>query len=482
VSAYDLLIRGGTLVDDRGARTGDLAVSGERIMAVTAPGVLGEGDAKRVISAADHLVLPGGIDAHVHFDFALGALISQPYAQGSRAALHGGTTTIVDFAFRAPDGGSLLDTVRDKRADAECEICCDFGLHLIVTGSVEDRELSEVASVVGEGVPTIKVFMNFPDFYPGDGATAELFAELGRCGGTAVVHAENADVIASRTRRLIDAGHRDWRYTDDSRPDWVEAEAVARASALAASAGCPLFVLHVTSAAAAAEVALAQARGLPVFAETCHNYTVFSKDDVVGRPDGANWGNYPPLRPPSNRDALWNALENGTLCHVSSDDYTCPLAIRNINGLDLPTVPSGHNGLETRLSVLYTESVARRGWALPRFAEIASSGIARRLGLWPRKGSLLPGADADIVLFDPDRTGVFTVGDLHTVEYSIWDGYHYAGSPSATIRRGEIVVQDGQWTGVETRGRFLPRPRHPPSRLNGPREAVAPIGFGSAVL
>jgi len=402
---YDLLVAGGTLVDDRCVLAGDVALRDGRICAIGAPGELSAARAEQILDATGRLVLPCGIDAHVHFDFALGHLRSQPYDQGSRAALYGGTTTIVDFAFRPPEGGSLLETVAAKRADAERDIRCDFALHLIVTGAVGDDDLAEVEGVVAAGVPTVKVFMNFPDFYPGDGATAELFAVLGRAGGTAVLHAENADVIAARTRRLIDAGKRDWRHTEDSRPDWVEAEAVARAIRLAEAGDCPLFVLHVTCAAAAREIAAAQARGLPVFAETCHNYVVFSKDDVVGRPDGANWGNYPPLRPPANRDALWQALDAGVLCHVSSDDYSCPLAVRNAGGLDLPAVPSGHNGLETRIAVLFTEAVSRRGMALERFAALAGGEAARALGLWPRKGSLLPGADGDLVVIDPHRRG-----------------------------------------------------------------------------
>jgi dihydropyrimidinase len=470
MSAYDLLIRDGLLVDDRGVRPGDIGIRGGKIAAIAAPGVLD--DADRTLSAEGQLVLPGGIDAHVHFDFRLGNLISQAYAEGSRAALHGGTTTIVDFAFRSPEGGSLLEAVNDKRRGADGEICCDYALHLIVTGAIGDDELSEVEAVVKDGVTTVKLFMNFPEFYPGDGAAAELFAELGRTGGTAVVHAENADVITSRTRRLIAAGLSDWRYTEDSRPDWVESEAVSRAIDFAASGGCPLFVLHVTCDAAAREIAAAQARGLPVFAECCHNYVVFSKEDVVERPDGANWGNYPPLRPPENRDALWDALADGTLCHVSSDDYTCPLSIRNINGLDLPTVPSGHNGLETRLSVIYTEAVVRRGWSLPRFAELAGCGVARRLGLWPAKGSLLPGSDADVVLFDPTRSGTFATEDLHTVDYSIWDGYRYEGSATTTILRGTVMVHDQEWIGPNGTGRFLPRPPGLPGVLQGSPEAV----------
>jgi len=470
--SYDLLVRDGFLVDDRGARHGDIAVRGESIAALAAPGSLSPGDARRTISAAGQLVLPGAIDAHVHFDFELGPLISQSYAQGSRAALHGGTTTVIDFAFRGPERGSLVQAVRDKRGGADGEICCDYALHLIVAGAVTDDELSELQSVVADGVTTVKLFMNFPDFYPGDGAAAELFAELGRAGATAVVHAENADVISARTRRLIAAGRTDWRNTEDSRPDWVEAEAVSRAIDLAASSGCRLFVLHVTSAAAAREIAAAQARGVSVFAETCHNYIVFSKQDVVERPDGANWGNYPPLRPAPNRDALWDALQDGTLCHVSSDDYTCSLAIRNINGLELPTVPSGHNGLETRLSVLYTEAVLRRGWPLERFADLAGGGIARRLGLWPRKGSLMPGADADLVLFDPRRAGAFRTENLHTVEYSIWNDYRHGGEATTTILRGTVMVQDGEWVGPAGTGRFLARAPGEPGELSGPPEAI----------
>jgi dihydropyrimidinase len=458
VPAYDLLVHGGVLVDDTRAVAGDIAVLDGRIAAVAAPGTLSPADATEAISADGRIVVPGGIDAHVHFNFALPGIVSQSYAQGSRAALHGGTTTVVDFAFRPPEGGSLLEAVQRKRADAEREICCDFALHLIVTGRVDDPELAEVPAVVAAGVPTVKVFMNFPHFYPGDGATAELFAALGRAGGTAVVHAENADVIATRTRRLIEAGHDDWRFTEDSRPDWVEAEAVSRAIHLARAAGCPLFVLHVTSAAAAHEVAMARARGQRVYAETCHNYLVFSKQDVVERTDGANWGNYPPLRPAANRDALWEALGSEVLCHVSSDDYTCPLAMRNGAGLHLPAVPSGHNGLETRMAVLFTEAVSRRGLALEHFVRLSSSDIARQLGLWPRKGSLLPGADADLVVLDPSRRGRLHVEDLHTVEYSIWDGYDYEGAPVSTVRRGALMAHEGEFVGAGGGGRFLARP------------------------
>ena len=460
--AYDLLVRGGTLVDDRSARPGDIAVADGRIAAVTAPGELDPDDAGEVIQAAGKLVLPGGVDAHVHLDFAIGPWVSQQYDVGSRAALYGGTTTIMDFAVRYPGEGSLLAAVAAKRADAEAGICCDFGLHLIVMGDVGDAELADIPGVIDAGVPTVKVFMNFPEFYPGDGGTAELFEAVGREGGTAIVHAENADVITRRTQRLIDAGKKDWRFNDDSRPDWVEAEAVERAIRLAEAGDCPLFVFHVTSAAAASAIRAAQGRGLRVFSETCHNYVVFSKEDVVERPNGADWGNMPPLRPPWNRDEIWRALDERVIEHVSTDDYTGPLSNRNGAGLDLPAPPAGHNGMETRLAVLYTEAVVKRGWSLERFVEIAGTGIARKLGLWPRKGSLMPGADADLVVFDPERRGTYRLDELHTVDYSIWDGYEYEGLPETTILRGVPMVRGGDFVGPEGAGQFVHRPRRTP--------------------
>ena len=389
--AYDLLVLGGTLVDDRSARPGDIAVADGRIAAVTAPGELDPDDAGEVIQAAGKLVLPGGVDAHVHLDFAIGPWVSQQYDAAAAPPSTAGPPRSWTSPFAIRARARCSRRLAAKRADAEAGICCDFGLHLIVMGDVGDAELAEIAGVIDAGVPTVKVFMNFPEFYPGDGGTAELFEAVGREGGTAIVHAENADVITRRTQRLIDAGKKDWRFNDDSRPDWVEAEAVERAIRLAEAGDCPLFVFHVTSAAAASAIRGAQGRGLPVFSETCHNYVVFSKEDVVERPNGADWGNMPPLRPPWNRDEIWRALDERVIEHVSTDDYTGPLSNRNGAGLDLPAPPAGHNGMETRLAVLYTEAVVKRGWPLERFVEIAGTGIARKLGLWPRKGSLLPG-------------------------------------------------------------------------------------------
>jgi len=454
---FDLVVRGGIAVDDEGERPADLGIRDGRIAALAAPGELGSASADRTIEAGGRYLLPGGIDAHVHFNFGLPPILSQPYEQGSRAALYGGTTTVVDFAFRAPDGGSPAAAVAAKRAEAEGHMACDYALHLIVAGDLGADDLAEMPGIVASGVPSVKVFMNFPALYPGDGGTAALFRTLADCGGMGVVHAENGDVLGRLADELTAAGHGDYRFADDSRPAWVEAEAVSRALTLARPFGTPVYVLHVTSRDAAAVVAAARAAGEPVSAETCHNYLVFSKADVTDRPDGANWGNFPPLRPAAHRAALWEALAAGTIDHVSTDDYTNDLANRNAVGLDLPTPPAGHNGIETRLAVLYTEAVVKRGYSMSAFVDLAGTRVARILGLWPRKGSLSVGADADLVIFDPQDEGVFRLADLHTVDYSIWDGYAYAGRPHTTILRGEVMVEAGVFTGREGGGAFVPR-------------------------
>ena len=451
----DLLLRGGTLVDDSQALRADLVVDDGRIAAIAEPGAVTE--AVRVVDVDGALVVPGGVDAHVHFDFKLPPLASQGYEQGSIAALYGGTTTIIDFAERMPGGGGLVDAVAAKRAAADGSMHCDYALHLIVAGKVGAAELAEVAAVFESGVTSFKLFMNSHAMWPGDGAVAELLEVVGAHGGCAVLHCENADVIERRTAALAAAGKTSYRFTEDSRPAWVEGEATARSIRIAHAAGCPIFIFHVTCEDAAREIADAQARGWDVFAETCHNYIVFSKDDVVGRPDGANWGNYPPLRPPRHRDAIWAALRDGTIDHVSTDDYASTLENRNSIGLELPATPAGHNGVETRMAVLFTEAVAKRGMPVTDFVGLSSTRIAKHLGLWPRKGSLQVGADADLAVIDPGRSGTLRLADMHTVDYSIWDGYEYTGLPVMTIARGRVVVEGGRYVGEGPTGQFLPR-------------------------
>jgi dihydropyrimidinase len=452
-----LLVRGGRLVDERGDSAADLGVADGHIALVAEPGTVDPSDAERVIDAGGRYVMPGGIDAHVHFNFGLPPILSQPYEQGSRAALYGGTTTVLDFAFRGPGEGSPLEAIRAKRGEADGHVDCDYGLHLLLAGPISAQDLADLRTAVAQGVPSAKVFMNFPALYPGDGATSAMFRSLAEAGGVGIVHAENGEVITWLADELRSAGHDDYRHADESRPAWVEAEAVERAVALARPWGAPLYVLHVTSAAALDVIAAARRAGEPVFAETCHNYLVFSKRDVVERPNGADFGNFPPLRSPENRDALWAGLSAGTIDHVSTDDYANDLANRNAVGLRLPTPPAGHNGLETRLAVLYTEAVAKRGFSMAEFVDLATVRAARLFGMWPRKGSLRVGADADLVVFDGHAPGVFRLAELHTVDYSIWDGYAYAGRAATTVLRGEVMVEEGRFVGRPAGGQFIAR-------------------------
>lgn len=466
---FDLLVRNGIVVDEAWEGPAEIGVRDGRIAAIGQPGTFPAANAGRVVDAAGRFVIPGGIDAHVHFNFGLPPILSQSYEQGSRAALHGGTTTVFDFAYRGPGQGSPLEAYRAKRAEADGHVDCDYALHFLIAGDVSDADLAEVPDLVGAGVPSVKVFMNFPALYPGDGATYALFRALGRAGGMGVVHAENGDIVGHLAAELIEQGLGDYRHADDSRPAWVEAEAVGRAVTLARAAGVPLYVLHVTSADALAVIRDARSEGLPIHAETCHNYLVFSKRDVTERPNGANWGNFPPLRSPDHRDSLWAAMGSRVIDHVSTDDYANDLENRNAVGLALPTPPAGHNGLETRLAVVYTEAVARRGMSMRDFVDLTSTRIAKVMGIWPQKGSLRVGADADIVVFDSARQGTFRLAELHTVDYSIWDGYAYAGRPVTSILRGVVMVEDGQFVGPPRTGRFIKRA--PFSRLPSPTAA-----------
>ena len=453
---YDLIVRNGILVDEAWEGPADVAARDGRIIAIGLPGTI-DGSATRELDAGGRYVIPGGIDAHIHFNFGLPPILSQPYEQGSRAALHGGTTTVFDFAYRDAGAGSPLAAYATKRAEADGHVDCDYALHFLIAGEISEADLKEVPALVEAGVPSIKVFMNFPGLYPGDGGTFALFRALAASGGMGIVHAENGDIIGRLAAELVAAGKSSYRFADESRPAWVEAEAVARAIALAGAAGIPLYVLHVTSSDAIAEIGRARDAGLPVFAETCHNYLVFSKEDVTDRPDGANWGNYPPLRPPSHRDAIWEALKAGTIDHVSTDDYANDLANRNAVGLSLPTPPAGHNGLETRLTVVFTEAVAKRGMTMRSFVDLTSTRVAKLMGMWPQKGAVRVGSDADLVIFDAKAAGSFRLADLHTVDYSIWDGYAYAGRPVTTILRGVVMVEDGRFVGPSGGGRYITR-------------------------
>jgi len=456
-----LLIRGGTVVTAEGTLDADVLVDGEKIAAVLArtPGDLPVIAADEFIDAHDMYVLPGGIDAHTHMEMPFGGTFSaDTFETGSRAAAWGGTTTIIDFAVQAK-GTSLLATL-DKwheKADGNCAI--DYGFHMIVS-DVNDATLKETESCIGAGVTSFKMFMAYPGvFYATDGEILLAMQQAARTGATIMMHAENGIAIDQLVAQALAAGRTDPIYHGLTRPPELEGEATSRAITLARVADCPLYIVHLSASHALAAVAAARDAGQNVFAETCPQYLYLSLDDL-GRPgfEGAKFVCSPPLRTPDHSAALWRGLRTNDLAVVSTDH--CPFCFKEQKELgrgDFAKIPNGMPGVEHRMDLLHQGVVAGE-ITLARWVETCSTTPARMFGLYPRKGTIAPGSDADIVIYDPAAEQTLSAAAHHmNVDYSAYEGMAITGQVAATISRGRVVVANGEFTGAANHGVFLPR-------------------------
>jgi dihydropyrimidinase len=452
---FDLLITGGKIVSPDNTIVGDVAVKKGKVVAVTQPGVL-TSKAVRTIDATDKYVVPGGVDAHVHFRMGFPPIVTQDYDQGTIAAAYGGTTTVIDFAIREA-GASPLQSVKNKISETEGKLAIDYSCHCLLTGKLAPADIEELGDVIALGVPSIKVMMIYFDWPPGDGGLYAMLEEVAKHGGIGVVHAENQAMQQYFAEKLISEGKTSGRFIEASRPGIVEEEAVRRAIFLAKKAGAGLFVLHNTYRGSVEAIAEARAKGQAVYGETCHNYLCFTNDDLVNRENGLRWSNFPPLRHAEDQAKLWQALISGSLQVVSTDDFTFPAETRDTMGQELPDIECGHNGAETRVPVLFSEGVSKGRMSINRFVEIFSTNAAKIYGLYPQKGTIAPGSDADIVLIDPDLEKTIKLEDLHTVDYSIWDDFEVKGVPIMTISRGKIIVENGTYVGQVGDGRFVKR-------------------------
>ena len=456
---FDVLITGGTVVNAWGRVTADVGVVDGKIVALATPGRLSD-DARVTTDATGMYVFPGGIDAHVHFDIRLTeAMAAQSSTRGSRAAAYGGTTTFIDFSLQHGDE-SLVGSVEQKLAELKSrKPVTDYALHAMVTGRVPLRVLDEVPDVVSGGVTSFKMFTTFA----GNSASGDLFSDDGRiwgvmqsaaaAGGLVMVHCEDDCIISLQTERLYAAGQQHGHHIHRARPVLAEEAAIRRMILLAERTGCPLYVVHISSADGALAIADARARRVSVFGEVLHNYLVFTNADYA-RDDGLLYHNYPPLKEQTDQDALWRGLANGSLDTVASDDFTVPRAAK-LAGQVVDNVTGGHNGIETRLNVLYSEGVAAGRLSLERFVELTSAGPARLFGLHPRKGAVEIGSDADLVVFDPRPEWTVRLEDLHSdCDYSVWDGHTLQGRVHSTFLRGMPLVIDGEWVGDGVVGEF----------------------------
>jgi dihydropyrimidinase len=469
-----IVITGGTVLSATGTMPADVLVDGETVAALAvradSPERLRPGHgadqstawaqtADRVIDAAGKYVLPGGIDAHTHMEMPFGGTFSvDTFETGTKAAAHGGTTTIIDFAVQAK-GTSLLATLDKWHAKADGNCAVDYGFHMIVS-DVNDSSLKEMSSCLDAGVTSFKMFMAYPGvFYATDGEILRGMQQASRIGATIMMHAENGIAIDELVAQAIAAGRTAPVEHGLTRPPELEGEATSRAITLARVADCPLYIVHLSAAQALEAVAEARDAGQNVFAETCPQYLYLTLDDLA-RPDfeGAKFVASPPLRTADHVSALWRGLRTNDLAVVSTDH--CPFCFKDQKELgrsDFSKIPNGIPGVEHRMDLLH-QGVVSGEITLSRWVETCSTTPARMFGLYPRKGTIAAGADADIVVYDPAARQTLGVATHHmNVDYSAYEGMQITGKVDVTMSRGQIVVADGAFRGSAGHGRFLTR-------------------------
>jgi dihydropyrimidinase len=463
VVEYDLLISGGTLVSAHDMTVGNVAVKDGKIAAV---GQFG-GTARERLDASGKLVMPGGVDTHVHLDQpAPGGEMCDTFRTGSASAAAGGTTTVVTFAWQT-QGSSLAAVTADYHRRARQSIV-DYTFHLTVTDATKTVVEDELPRLIAEGSRSIKIFMTYDGVRLDDASILRVLAAARRNQALVCVHAEHHELISWMSEQLVAAGLTAPKYHAWGKPMVAEREAVCRIIALAEALDVPIQVFHVSGAQSAEEIARAQARGLKVWAETCSHYLTLTATDL-DRPgfEGAKFVFGPPARTEADQEALWGYIRRGVIDVVSSDHspsrYDDPKG-KKIAGESAPftKIPNGIPGLAARLPILFTEGVARGRIDAPTFVRLVSTNPARLFGLHPLKGAIAPGSDADILVWDPHRSVTLTNARMHHGgDYTPYEGYKTIGYPSDVFVRGTRVFDGEAVTGAPGHGRYIARSPYP---------------------
>ena len=453
------LITNGTIVTAEGSTAADVLIDGETIAAIGSGLAAGGMTADETIDAAGRYVIPGAIDVHTHMELPFGGTFAKDtFETGTRAAAFGGTTTIVDFAVQSR-GKSLRDGLDAWHAKAEGNAVADYGFHMIMS-DVNDESLKEMDQLVEEGVPDFKLFTAYPGvFYSDDGAIFRAMQQTGRNGGLIMMHAENGLAIDIVANDLVNDGKTDPLYHGIARYAIFEGEATNRVIRLAEAAQVPVYIVHLSAREALNAVRDARDRGSQAFAETCPQYLFLSIDDLGNGFEGAKFVCSPPLRPADHQDDLWTGLIKDDLQVVSTDH--CPFDFEGQKELgrgDFRKVPNGLPGVEDRVDLLHDGGVVGGRFTKERWVDVIATAPAKLFGMYPRKGAVAVGSDADLVVYDPNATRTISAKTHHMdVDYSCYEGREVRGRADIVLSRGSVIVRDGEFTGRKGHGRFVKR-------------------------
>jgi dihydropyrimidinase len=464
--SFDTIIRNGSVVTATDTYKADIAIANGKIAAIGND--LPVQNATKILDAVNKLVLPGGIDVHTHLDMPFGGTTSaDDFETGTRAAAFGGTTTLIDFAIQYK-GQQLRQAFDTWMSKASSKAVCDYAFHCIVT-DVSGGQLAEMNDLVHEGVTSFKLFMAYPGvFMLDDGSIFKALQQTSQNGAMICMHAENGSAIDVIVQQALAEGKKAPKYHALTRPTTAEAEATARAIALAEMAGAPIYIVHLSCNDALEKVREARDRGLPVYAETCPQYLYLSLEnmDAPGF-EGAKYVFTPPLREKWHQEKLWNGLKCDHLQVVSTDH--CPFCFKEQKELgrdDFTKIPNGGPGVEHRMSLIYSGGVASGRFSANRFVELVSTTPAKLFGLYPRKGTIAVGSDADLVIFDPHRKHTISAKTHHMrVDYSMFEGIQVTGMPDVVLSRGRVVVNGDKFLGRAGQGEFLRRATY--AQVNG---------------
>jgi dihydropyrimidinase len=449
----DIVVAGGLAVLPSGPEEADIGVAQGKIVALGAPGSLAALGAGRVVDAAGRVVIPGGIDPHVHCRWPIVVpgtaqhQMTEGPARVSEAALHGGTTTIIDFAL-VGDGDTVQQAIERRQQEWAQDCHCDYAFHTMVQGKLMPEILPQLAEAVAAGHPSIKIFTT--DITPSRKGRMVDF------GGIAAIHAEDNDLVMHMYEKLFREDRTGFENMAEVHTALSEDLSFNRVIRLAANIeGATLYMMHTSAATGVKAIAAARANGVPIYGETLHQYLMYTAEDYR-RPNGQIYHTYPSLKFREDQAALWAATDHGAIQTVATDEICCPLRIK-LQGRRIDDTTGGNAGVEPRLSLIYTETVEKRGRGLADFVGLISANAAKIMGLYPRKGALAVGSDADIVVLETGRRHIVRAAEMHEADYSPWEGRDLAAWPSLTMLRGKIVVENGVFSGNLRDGQFLPR-------------------------